>query len=376
VALLIGAAVAVGATFWAHRIEGRYVRALAPMHLPYENRSSALHAAALRHPDLLMMFGSSELSSSYAYRAIGLFRTYPTGFEVFPIGRAGTTSLVMLQDVGAIGDALRGKKVVVSLSPIWFYASAMAPADYYAGNFSRLQAYALAFNTSLGYRLRRKAAQRMLQYPETLADPVLELSLKTLASPSRFAPLLYAALWPLGKIEEIVLRLQDHWEAVGLVESKYHHRYLQPHVPHAPAEVDWPALIAHAEQNPGPQRPIERGRLYGAGNMVPDLKTSAEWTDFEMLLEALRELGARPLIVSMPIRGSFYDAQGVFRETRHELYYEPLRRLVARYGFPLVDFEDEDEDQTFLESPLSHLSRKGWMYYARTLDRFYHDDLH
>jgi poly-D-alanine transfer protein DltD len=153
-------------------------------------------------------------------------------------------------------------------------------------------------------------------------------------------------------------------------------RGLHRYVPHVPTPVDWPNLLTEAEQNPGPQRPIRHGKPYSAGSMVTDLQTSAEWLDLELLLQALRDLGAHPLLLSMPIAGSFYDSWGISQQTRHDLYYEPLRRLSARYGFPIVDFENEDEDRGFLDGVSSHLSRKGWVYYAQALDRFYHDDLH
>jgi poly-D-alanine transfer protein DltD len=42
---------------------------------------------------------------------------------------------------------------------------------------------------------------------------------------------------------------------------------------------------------------------------------------------------------------------------------------------PLLDFAEHDTDKYFLIDPWSHLSRKGWIYFDRALDAFYHDAL-
>ena len=122
-------------------------------------------------PDcLLPIYGSSELDLQAPYNrpfhATNLFRDYPTGFTIFPVGKAETTCLIILQKLAAVGPALKGRKVAVSVSPFWFFKRLTARADGYAGNFSALHAGELAFNTGLSLQLRQDAARRMLQYPD------------------------------------------------------------------------------------------------------------------------------------------------------------------------------------------------------------------
>jgi D-alanine transfer protein len=124
----------------------------------------------------------------------------------------------------------------------------------------------------------------------------------------------------------------------------------------------------------GKRSALDLGPSY-AGEMLSNLRHSTEWLDLELLLDALQQLGARPLLLSMPIAGAFYDRLGVTREERHDLYYERLRDLAGRHGVPLVDFEAEDEDTAFLSGVGSHLSPEGWLYYDDALDRFYHGSL-
>ena len=47
-------------------------------------------------------------------------------------------------------------------------------------------------------------------------------------------------------------------------------------------------------------------------------------------------------------------------------------KLARRYHFPLVEFEDHDADPTFLIARREHPTPKGWMYYNRALDNFFH----
>ena len=141
-----------------------------------------------------------------------MFRDHPTGFTIFPVGKAESTCLIILQKLAAVGPALEGRKVAVSLSPAWFFDRLMAWADGYAGNFSPLHAGELAFNTRLSLQLRQDAARRMLQYPATLANrPLLRFALENLADGSPVSLACYDAVLPLGIVHNAILRYQDHW---------------------------------------------------------------------------------------------------------------------------------------------------------------------
>jgi D-alanine transfer protein len=93
-----------------------------------------------------------------------------------------------------------------------------------------------------------------------------------------------------------------------------------------------------------------------------------------LLLRGLNELGARPLLLSIPIDGRYFDRFGVGRESR-DLYYKRIRALVHQYHISLVDFEEHDEDEDFLVGHHDHLSEKGWLYFDKALDDFFHDRL-
>ena len=92
---------------------------------PLKNQGTALQQAAFETDGLLPLYGSSELNLLRPYNrpfhATNLFRDRPTGFAVFPVGKQATTCLIIQQKLAAIGPALRGRKVVISLSSFWFF---------------------------------------------------------------------------------------------------------------------------------------------------------------------------------------------------------------------------------------------------------------
>lgn len=92
------------------------------------------------------------------------------------------------------------------------------------------------------------------------------------------------------------------------------------------------------------------------------------------MVRVLRELGAKPLVLSMPIHGSYHDYMGVSVGARGA-YYQRLGALMNRYRVPGLDFADHDGDNYFSRDYSAHPSDKGWVYYDRALDAFYHDRL-
>ena len=51
-----------------------------------------------------------------------------------------------------------------------------------------------------------------------------------------------------------------------------------------------------------------------------------------------------------------------------------LRAAASKHGFG-VEFQEHDEDPAFLIRHQSHLTAKGWAYYDRALDDFFHGRL-
>ena len=356
-------------------LERRYVHVLAPMLFPEKNQGIALQRIAFGQSDLLPFYGSSELVKPAPNKAADFFRIYPTGFSVFTVGKAGAASLILLQKLSAMGSDLRGKKVVISISPTWFFHQNI-PATYYDGNFSLLQAGELIYSRHLSFDLKRDVARRMLEYPKTLEKSVLlAFTLRQLASDSPINRVMYYGTVPFGLLENEILRMQDHCEMLYYICKEWWQ--LHAHVRHVPQTIDWNRLFAdaaaqvraHNDSDPEPVGPENGAELFVTGE-----QNAQEWVDFELLLRGLNELGARPLLLSIPIDGRYFDQFGVGRRFR-DLYYKRIRGLAQVHDVPIVDFEGHDLDEDFLAGHHDHLTDKGWLYFDKAFDDFFHDRL-
>jgi D-alanine transfer protein len=345
----------------AIHLERKTVHWIAPKDFFIKNQGLAFERAAARRPDILLLYGSSELIDPIPNRASDFFAGAPTGFQVCPVGKAGATSLIILQKLGALGSELRGRKVAISLSASSFLTPAVRP-DFYAGNFSSMAASNILFGNAIDFDLKAAIAKRMLQFPDTLAeDSLVELAARCFASGRPSDRMILMALWPLGKLQNAMLDLQDHFEALVyiLAGGRRIPDWLRPVHLHT----------LHVRRSKDEQREsFDRIKPARDAAFRSRVAAASEWTDLELLFRTLAELKADPLILSMPIDA--YAATGVSRSARG-VYYERMRELSQRYHFPVVEFEQHDADPGFLIAHREHPTPRGWMAYNRALDDFF-----
>jgi D-alanine transfer protein len=372
----LGAVVLFAVRQAAIHLEHTTVSSTAPELFPLKNQGLAFQCAAVRAPSVLPLYGTSELIiPSIPERADLFFRSAPTGFQVSPVGGGGANLLIMLQKVGALGSDLRGKKLAISLSPGWFL-KVMSGWPGYKANFSPMAASKMIFGTGLDFELKRDIASRMLECPSTLEGrPLLRFALRRLASGRWFDRLVFCALWPAGKLQTVLMAFQDHFAALNYIRDR-----IKPAPRPHPEVLDWSKLIAKVSETKRTDSSNIKNAPSFDALVIPrsrdvafrnDMNASPGWKNLELLLRVLARVHARPLILSMPIGGNLYDGAGISRSARED-YYTKLRALVQRYHFPLVEFEAHDEDPAFLVRQESHLTAKGWMYYNRALDDFFH----
>ena len=368
-ALITGAVVAVLLVI-CRRAEHRYIYAFAPELSDVKLQGVALQQAAFQQPDLLVLYGSSELVKEVPNRATDFFSQFPTGFRVFPVGKAGTISLANLLKLAAVGDAMRGKKVVLSISPSFFFTDTVNEG-FYEGNFSALQAQELAFSGALSQKLKHDAALRMRQYSGTTdGNWLLDFALDRLAGDTGLDRAFYSAVWPLGQLSNAMGRAQDHIEA-GL-------QIMDGSDPDArPAKlggVNWKEVLRRASEQkvmPKDAKLARRPKGSRDESFIATLTEADEWDDFVLVLRTLREHGAQPMLLSMPLHGTDLEITGVSAKARGK-YGEKLKELASRHNMALVYFQQFEEDPTFFADHLDHPGSKGWVLYDKALDDFFH----
>jgi D-alanine transfer protein len=373
-----------------------HVRALLPARLAdFASRSSlikisgnVLQECAFSTPHEMPIYGSSELDRAAANRPDAFFRDRPTGFAVFPIGRGGTTCLMLLQKIAAAGKVVRGKKTAVFLSPSWFSKEEVGE-NAVDGNLTPAQVGAWVFDSPISAALKRKIALRLQDYPSSLEhEPLLTLALSCLAHPTRLHRLLLPALAPIGWLQNLVYQ-QLEYCAIWREIIKY------PAVPSSSGprhDPDWSRLAEAAERQErahdqgiafspviSPQdRDIKRLEMAGPKTLrnrdaefAAKMLDSKEWEDLGLLMEGLRELGVRAVFVDQPFNGIYRDQGGTTPAGRRP-YYEKLAQVISAGGFPLQDYPAHEEDRFFFNDT-GHPSAKAWIYYDHRLDMFYRD---
>lgn len=382
-ALSLAALAVAGGYHWAREKEERLLHIVAPDFCDAKLHGVALIREALSRPDTLVFFGSSELIPDVPLKGVDFFSDSPTGFSMFPVGKAGTTALSVLQKLGGAGEELIGKKVVLSLSPSFFQTEEV-DAKYFEGNSSKLQLKEFFGSEHFSDSLKQDVADEILRYPKVFeGDWILEFTLRRYAAARPVDRFLLAALEPYSAFDRAIGRMQDHVEAAFALNG-------EPEIAAVAAEfrpkkghvVNWDEFFHKAEQqSKSLAAKSRRGtprvtRAKGAWNkqFVAKLEKAQEWKDFELVLRLLKETGARPLILSMPLHADVLEAQGVSGEARLE-YGNRLRELVKKYNAPLVYFSDHESDPVFFVDQHDHIGSKGWWYYNRVLDDFYHNRL-
>ncbi len=407
IAVLLAIGIAGGAAWgveiYARRLATRHLRVVSALVVPFKYQTLTIQRAAFASGHVLPIYGSSELfCCGSPYRPTQAFASEPTGFGALAVGSAGTGDLFFTETFAALGHALNGKKLVVSDSPQWFFSRRGLSRAEYAATFLPEVAYALAFDASVSLDLREAVARRMLAYPQTLEDqPLLRVAVEDLADPTPMHLAEYLALAPLGRVAMGVLRFRDAARTVAFIWER---RRLLAHLPSRPRAFGWVPLarrgtnIAERRDTTNPfgfpnstyrrlrhtaqfQRALtlyESGRTNRDGRLLPPptvweaaMPTSAEWTDLELELRVLRELGARPLIWTLPMPGVFDDYTSLSAVAR-EKYYDRYQRVAEEEKVPWLDFRAYDEDRYFLTDRGSHLSPRGWVFADRALDMFWH----
>jgi poly-D-alanine transfer protein DltD len=381
---ILGACLVIVAGRW--RIRER-LDALALVNRERTRRGEAIQLAVLRRDDLLLALGSSEFVVRMPNRVQDFFATYPTGFAVSPVGSRGSPLPQMIVNLASLGEAVRGRRVVLSLSSTWFLMEARrADSVNIAAHAVPLQTGDMLFNPELPLPLRERIARRVVRVPEMTGNQaLLAAPLHCLATRCSFEPLL-PALRPVWLLRSLALRAEDI--ARASVSS-----FRAPSPPARRAtRIDWVRLEAASDSAwrarssnnafgiDGKTWSARESLLVAARASTDDrrflqlLDRTVGWDDLTLLLATLHALGARPLVLNTPLKGPYFQFTGVSAAARRQ-FYERFDSVTAPFGFPARNFAAYDDDPMFLMEPGSHLSEKGWAVYDRVIDAFYHDSL-
>lgn len=321
------------------------------------------------------IYGSSELARFDPFHPSNYFAANQKGFTPFLYGRGGMQSLIHFMNFASQADQLKGKKLVFIISPQWFHEEGIDDA-HFSPNYSRLQAYDLVFNHSIDSKLKKLAMARLLKFNTVNRDQVLSTLYKAEISNSKSLRFKADCAKPIAYLNWRLLQKKDlYYSLYGGHQRKRHQN------PQLVKNKSWDKLMRSAEKYGRKQsknNPFHISDKYYKKKIAPkinELKNykkdtsfaeSVEYKDFQMVLDLLKEKGAKPLFVTLPVNGKWYDYTGFPKEGRTS-FYKKIKKQVEAAGFPIADYSVHEYDPYFLKDTI-HIAWKGWVYMDRAME--------
>ena len=338
---------------------------------------------AAKRDDLLVL-GSSELDSEVPQNIKDMFPNTELDCNVNIIGRAYTQSLLNTIRVGALGESLKGKKLVMIVSLQWFLQGIPMleneiDVNGYNSNFSELQFYDFMNNENISKENKIGICNRAeklskskssLQRTNIFADLYSKNNLASNAILSMLKPY-YALRYRLLEIRDKHQTLKELNEykdkQQGIIRS-----------------INWAEEEKIAEQMGKEACTNNNFYVYDEyynSYIEPkldslkdsykdvDLMKSNEWKDYELFLKLCKELDLKPYFIIVPTNGFYYDYTGLSRGKRTQLY-DGLESLAKSYGFDYLDMREKEYEPYFFRD-IMHLGWKGWLYVSRKITEYY-----
>lgn len=325
------------------------------------------------------VFGSSELTTivevSFPYV---LFQEGNSDFNMILIGRGYTQSLHQAINLGAMAEDIPNRKAVLILSPQWFSAEDGINSSAYASRFSERMYVHFLKNRNLSRQLRTTVGQRveslLVEDPRQLEQvkrynaaflrhDLNPMNILGLTVYDAFMELKadFGFFWAtrdrsVSYEEEMVYAENIDFEALGVEADRVGAAACTNNIFYIRNDYYETYLAEDA---------MEDRNTWGEQRLSP----SMEYTDLTIFLETCKESGIEPLVINVPMKGSWYDWRGFPKEER-ESYYQNIRNICNNYGVELADFSDKEYEPYFLRD-IMHLGWKGWVYVDEAVYKFY-----
>jgi D-alanine transfer protein len=343
---------------------------------PLMMQGKFIQSKMLEDPKYFPIYGSSELLRLDRFHPSNYFEVNKPGFTPFLVGRGGSQSIIHFLNFASQADHLKGRKLVFIISPQWFVRGGIDEARF-APNFSTLQGYNLAFNNKISPKLKKKAMQRLLHFKEVNNDFMLKTLYEAEVSNSPMIKQRAMIITPIAKVYNNTLKKKDLYYSLagGIPRS----REISPKV----KGKTWQQLIKMANimgenQAHNPLHIVDskykkvshKLHKYKNSKKQSSFGHSIEYSDFQLLLDVLKESDAKAMFVVIPVNGKWYDFTGFSKEGRKS-FYNRIKKQIDQEGYTIIDYSDHEYDPYFLKDTM-HIGWKGWVYLDRDMLKFFH----
>lgn len=369
--------------FYDNKISNIYEDYMGDKLLNEKNQGLVMQRQSINREDNVQVFGSSELSSNQVpTHPSNFFANKLRGFQVNLIGRGHSQSITHTINMGALSQELKGKKVVFILSPQWFTEEGLSP-EAFESNFSELQFYSLMFNKNIKDDLKTRLAKRVSSLTKSSSSYGAVYQYASMYTKDNlFSKTGIALMTPYSKLKFYILSIRDKVQTYNVIKDLTNTK--DSSSANITKQLNWEEQLVTAEEL-GKQS--SSNNEFGIQNEYYDtyikerlasLKgsyrgqsylSSPEYEDLKLLLDLCKSQDIKPLFVSVPVHGKWYD-YSEFPKADRDKYYEKVNSLIKSYGFETLDLSQHEYEQYFLKD-IMHLGWKGWIYIDKAIDQYY-----
>lgn len=327
--------------------------------------------------NVFTIFGSSELKhcQNSGFHADSIFKD--TDIKPVLIGKGGCQSLNHAITLGAIGQELKNKKVVISVSPQWFKPNGVSK-NAFGSFYSETNMIAFLQNKNIS----EKTKQYVIERVKSLTDE----------NPTMWNCVQDDVKWykdSKGNMMDEARKSIHSAIANYKAETKLYFAsvvkgYFKETNYNGKDEIsDWDMLYKKAEKsgskesghNPyGMYDKIYKSRYQKKvkKHMFKDLvysTQSQEFDDLQCFLDICKEENIEVMMIMQPLNGKWADDLNFPTEKRQELY-DKVKAIAGKNNVQLADLSGmEYDDYTFEDD--SHLALKGLVCFNEQIYNFY-----
>lgn len=372
--------------YYTTRIDNIYYDKFGNELMSEKEKGLILQKKSLERKDNLQLLGSSELADkTIPTHPMNIFADKADGFQINGVGRGYCQSIIHAARIGALSKEYKDKKLVIIISPQWFNTKGLGTNEFLM-NFSELQFYTFMFNNNIDKSIKLSFAKRTKQLLESDKNNLMVSIYASLYTynnaPSKIA---LDILNPYYKFKSYILSIRDKriaYDRLLKYKKAGEKQYIEP----KSSVYDWNSqmekaeLLAKTKANNNDfyilndyynQYIKDNLNTYKGSYKNESYINSPEYEDFKLLLEICKSQNIKPLFVSVPVHGKWYDYCEFPKENR-EACYKEIRTLVAGYGFEMLDLSENEYEKYFLKD-IMHLGWKGWIYIDEAIDKYYHE---
>lgn len=336
-----------------------------------------LQERMLQEPNSMPLYGSSELNRFDPFHPYNYARATNAPYSTFMIGRGGMQSITHFLNFAAQEKNLKDKKIVFIVSPQWFTKKGMGEL-HFSPNYSMLHAYDLAYNKDIDVKLRNRAMERLLEFETVNRDQLLRTIYQYQLSNGKERPIVGRLAMLAGHFQKALLEKKDLYYSLfpreshklksndKLVANQTFEQQLKNAEKYGKKRVTNDLMI----ENKFYKRLVNADLTKFKGSRKnEDYTVSPEYEDFQLVLDILKDAGAKPLFISIPVNGYWYD-YNEYPQERRQKYYEKMEQVLTNANVPYVNFSDHEYDPYFIMDTI-HIAWKGWVYVDQELDNYW-----